>query len=188
MPVASVRCALVVPIAATLALVACGTGQQLAAGPVLGYVGGRGWSAGWEAGGGPMTTPTGGQDPVPSIGSLLAHFDVGMSWRPGPPGAIARERITYAAWEPWLLLGGTLGVAHSSGDGDIHALAGVWEVAPYVFGSPGRSSPLSSCSPCYTVSLAIGWRWAGTGEFYLAPKLGILNDTTVPWPFQSYAD
>jgi hypothetical protein len=177
----------ILPIAATLALAACGTGQQLAAGPVLGYVGGRGWSAGWEAGGGPMSTTTNG-DPVPNAGLLLARAAIGMSWRPGTPATEARERITYLAWEPWFVVGGNLGVAHASGDGSFQRLVGVWEAAPWVVGAPRRSSPLYSCSPCYTVSLAIGWRWSGAGELYLAPKVGILNDTKMPWPFQTYAD
>ena len=135
-----------------------------------------------------MTTQQSG-DPGPTVASLLARFDVGMSWRPGAPGKDEREWLTYAAWEPWLLLGGTLGVAHASRDGSLHPLVGAWEGIPWVIGAPKRSSfPLFECSPCYTISLAIGWRWAGTGEFYLAPKLGILNDTKMPWPFQTYAD
>jgi len=174
-------------VAATLTPGACGTGEQLAAGPVVGYVQGRGWSGGWEAGGGPMSTATNG-DPVPELALMFARATVGMSWRPGVPGTEERERITYAAWEPWLLVGGTLGVAHHSGDGSLQRLVGVWEAAPWVFGAPRRSSPLYSCSPCYTVSLAIGWRWSGTGEFYLAPKLGILNGMKMPYPFQTYAD
>ena len=173
--------------AAALVPLACGAGQQLAAGPVVGNVNGRGWSAGWEAVGGPMTTATNG-DPSPDIGSLLARAAVGMSWRPGAPGMQETERVTYMAWEPWFLLGGTFGLAHSSQDGSLRRLVGLWEVAPWVIGAPRRSNPVHSCSPCYTVSLAIGWRWSGPREFYLAPKFGILNGTAMPWPFQTYAD
>lgn len=46
------------------ALVGCGMGEQLAAGPVVGWVRGRGLSTGWEVGGGPMTTSSGGGDPL----------------------------------------------------------------------------------------------------------------------------
>jgi hypothetical protein len=186
------RCqsASVIPIAAMLVLSACGTGEQLAAGPVVGYVRGRGWSAGWEAGGGPMETPSAGTDPVPTDSSLFSHFNVGMSWRPGASGTEGRERVTYAAWEPWLLLGGTFGVAHSSADGNFRPLLGVWEAAPYVHAirATDTNQALWSCSPCYTISLAIGWRWAGSGEFYVAPKFGILNGVKMPYPFQKYHD
>jgi len=81
---------------------------------VLGYVSGRGLSTGWEAGGGPMTT-TGNGDAVPYDGSLLTRFSVGMSWRPsGVDGTGAHEKLTYAAWEAWFLVGGTFGVARAS--------------------------------------------------------------------------
>lgn len=111
-----------------------------------------------------------------------------MSWRPPRAGDSARERIVYAAWEPWLLVGGTAGVRDSSADG-VHALLGFWEAAPYVVGAFKReSSPLYRCTPCATFSLAIGWRFDGTGEFYVAPKVGFLNGMYMPYPFQSYAD
>ncbi len=129
-----------------------------------------------------MSTETNG-DPVPTTASLFTHFTGGMSWRPGLAGADARERVTYLAWEPWFLLGGTFGVAHSSTDEGLRPLLGWWEAAPYVLGSGKREFPLYECSPCYTVSLAIGWRWDGAGEFYLSPKLGILNHVSMPWPF-----
>ena len=91
---------------------------------------------------------------------------------------LGSERLSYVAWEPWLLAGGTLGVAHSSATADVNTMGGVWEGAPWTFGAPKQ------CSPCYTISLAIGWRWSGTGEFYLAPKLGILNGTAMPFLYQ----
>ena len=167
-----------------LALAGCGTGQQLAAGPVVGYVVGRGWSAGWEASGGPMSTNL----EAVTFPSVLTHFSVGMSWRPGPSGTIGSERLSYAAWEPWFVLGGTLGIAHSSADGEFRSIFGLWEAAPWIFGAPIRSDPLKRCSPCFTVSLAVGWRWSGSGEFYMSPKLGILNGMAMPWPYQTYAD
>jgi len=178
-------------VSATVALLlgACGTGQQLATGPVFGYASGRGASIGWEAGGGPMWTAYSGYEATPSLASLLARFNAGVSWRPTSQGSQGHERITYAVWEPWFLLGGTLGVAHSSEGSSVGPMFGVWEAAPYILGSPIRRNPLSTCSPCYTVSLAFGWRWSsGTGEFYLAPKFGILNDVAMPFPFQRYAD
>jgi hypothetical protein len=176
--------------AASLTSAACGTGQQLAAGPTLGYVAGRGWSAGWEAGGGPWTAPSDGDDPGPTVTSLVSHVSVGMSWRPVAPWSAEHERLTYAAWEPWFLVGGTAGVAHSSADGNLHPLLGMWEAIPFVAGGFERHAPLVKCSPCLTASLAFGWRWGGGGygELYLSPKLGILNDVTRPFPFQTFAD
>jgi hypothetical protein len=179
----------VVFIATALTWSGCGgVGQQIAAGPVLGYASGRGMSAGWEAGGGPFTT-TGNGDAVPTDGSLVGRFSLGMSWRASHDGAGAGERLTYAAWEPWFLVGGTFGAAHSSSSHAVQPLLGIWEAAPYVFGGTSQGfSPLPRCSPCFTISLAIGWRWSGAGEFYLSPKVGILNDTTKPFPFSRYPD
>jgi len=174
-------------LALAVLVMGCGVGQQIAAGPVVGWVSGRGWSAGWEAGGGPMTTSDGGGDPAISPASLLARFNVGMSWRPPLAAGNARERVTYAVWEPWLLVGGTLGVRTSSSDGP-HAVLGLWEAVPYVVGAFKRETLLYRCSPCATLSLAFGWRFDGSGEFYLAPKVGLLNGTDMPFPFQSYAD
>jgi len=69
-------------------------------------------------------------DPAPSGASLIAHFNAGISWRPGLPGTVGRDRVIYGAFEPWVLAGGgTIGVAHSSGDGQLHPLLGVWEAA-----------------------------------------------------------
>jgi len=175
------------PLVAAVLVMGWGMGQQIAAGPVVGWVSGRGWSAGWEAGGGPMTTTSGGGDPVVSTASLLARASVGTSWRPPLAGGDTRERVTYAAWEPWLLVGGTLGVLTSSSDG-VHPVFGLWEGLPFVLGAFKRESVLYRCSPCATFSLAFGWRFDGNGELYLAPKVGILNGTDMPYPFQSYAD
>jgi hypothetical protein len=62
-------------------------------------------------------------------------------------------------------------------------LLGVWEGIPYIVGGSRLESAPVRCSPCYTVSLSLGWRWGGDGEFYLSPKFGILNDVWKPFPF-----
>jgi hypothetical protein len=162
----------------------CG-GQQIAAGPVIGYVRGRGFSAGWEAGGGPMHTKSSYQLQVETY-ELFLRASGGMSWRPGPVGSAEHERITYLAWEPWFVVGGTMGLYHSSASAKVGGLVGAWEAAPWVIGARGHApvSDYTHCSPCYTVSLALGWRWSGASEFYLAPKLGILNGTLMPFPYQ----
>jgi len=169
---------------------ACG-GQQIAAGPVIGYVQGRGFSAGWEAGGGPMrASAKNSSAPEVPTQDLFLRASGGMSWRPGPAGSAEYDRITYLAWEPWLVVGGTMGLYHSSASTRFDFLPGAWEAAPWVIGAPRRnlSTDFRYCSPCYTVSLALGWRWSGASEFYLTPKLGILNGTLMPFPYQDYAD
>lgn len=179
------------PLAAALAAllpVACGTGQQVAAGPIFAYVVGRGGAFGWEAGGAPITVRTGAADPVPGSELILARFSTGMTWRRQAAGAAGFERISYVAWEPWFWLGGTLGVAHSSADGRIRPLLGAWEAVPWVFGGSPTNGMFLRCAPCFTISLSIGWRWGGAGEFFMSPKVGVLNDVTKPFPFQQYAD
>jgi len=158
---------------------------QAAAGPVVGYVKGRGASLGWEAGGGPMKTEESNYRTTLEFPSLIARFNLGMSWRPS-----ARELVSYAAWEPWLLVGGTLGAAYSTADRQVGALGGLWEAAP-VSVSQHRAGDLPTspgCVPCYTVTVAIGWRWARGGEVYLAPKVGILDGINKPWPFSGTSD
>jgi hypothetical protein len=73
-----------------------------------------------------------------------------------------------------------LGLARSSTQPTLVPVLGVWEAAPYVAGGqPGAILP--RCSPCLTLSIALGWRWAaGAGEFYLTPKIGFLSGTTKP--------
>jgi len=57
-----------------------------------------------------------------------------------------------------------------------------------VLGAFKRATPLYRCSPCTTFSVAVGWRFDGAGEIYVAPKVGLLNGMNMPFPFQSYAD
>jgi hypothetical protein len=176
-------------IAAPLAASACGVGQQLAAGPVIGYTFGRGASMGWEASGGPFTTTgNSASDHPPSMSSGFTRFSTGMSWRSAGV-ADTRERISYLAWEPWFLVGGTAGVASSSTEHAWKPMLGVWEGAPYVFGGQSDGGLLvPHCGPCWTISVAVGWRWAGAGEVYLAPKFGVLNDEAKPYPFTHVPD
>jgi hypothetical protein len=171
--------------ATAFAAAACGSGVQAAAGPVVGYVKGRGASLGWEAGGGPMKTEVHGYAPELQFPSLIARVNLGMSWRPS-----ARELVSYAAWEPWYLVGGTLGAAYSTADRQVGLLAGVWEaLPPWVWHPSSVAVPTSpNCSPCYTVTVAFGWRWSRGGEFYLAPKFGVLDGIDKPWPLVSRAD
>jgi hypothetical protein len=65
---------------------------------------------------------------------------------------------------------------------------GLWEAVPYVVGAFKRQTPLYRCAPCATLSLAFGWRFDGDSELYLAPKVGFLDGTYMPYPFQTYPD
>jgi hypothetical protein len=171
-------------VAVVLAQAACGMGTQLAAGPVVGYVAKKGLSVGWEAGGGPMWEHVSSNATL-EFPSLIARLNAGMSWRPFAP-----ELLSYVAWEPWFLVGGSAGAAYSSADRQVHPLAGVWEAwlpALSQGTDEGWNRP-PACSPCYTFTIALGWRWAAGSEVYLAPKVGFLNGIHKPWPYFSYAD
>ena len=171
-------------VVAVAAQAACGMGTQLAAGPVVGYVAKKGLSAGWEAGGGPPNEHLGTSATL-EFPSLIAHLSAGMSWRPFAP-----ELVSYAAWEPWFFVGGSGGAAYSSADRKVHPLAGVWESSPPAIShgtDEGWNRP-PGCSPCYTFTIALGWRWAAGSEIYLTPKVGILDGIHMPWPYFSYAD
>jgi hypothetical protein len=99
------------------------------------------------------------------------------------------DRISYLAWEPWLFLGGTAGVARSSTEQAWKPLLCVWEGAPYVFGGQDDHRNLVPyCGPCLTLSVALGWRWGGSGELYVTPKVGILNGESKPYPFAHVPD
>lgn len=173
-------------VAAALLLVVagCGMGSQVAAGPVLGHAWGEGVSLGWEAGGGPMKTEVHSSASLTGP-SLIARANGGMSWRPR-----ARNLVSYLAWEPWYLVGGSLGAAYSTGDRKVNPLFGVWEaLPPSIDGERATTNYVPpSCSPCYTVSVPFGWRWSGRNEIYLTPKFGILQGVDVPWPYWTYPD
>src|SRR5579872_6748680 len=176
----------VLVLAIALAAAACGTGTQLGAGPVIGYAFNHGFSAGWEASGGPFTTVGNGDQP-PSTGSLITRFSVGMAWRQSARGPLGLEHLTYAAWEPWFLLGATAGLVKVSSERTLAPMLGIWEAAPLVTGGqPGTFLP--RCSPCLTLSIAVGWRWSGASDIYLTPKIGFIDGATKPWPFSRYPD
>jgi hypothetical protein len=167
---------------------ACASGVQLGAGPVVGYAQGRGFSGGWEASGGPFTT-TGLDDQEPTIGSLVTRFSVGMAWRSNAGGVPGLEHLAYAAWEPWLFVGGTAGLVKVSSEPKLQPMLGLWEAAPYIGGGqPDPHNEIPKCAPCYTLSIAIGWRWSGANEFYLAPKVGFIDGASKPFPFSHYPD
>ena len=138
------------------------TALQGGLGPMVGYVPGRGFSAGWE-GGGAMVHGKNDLD----IPNLYLHFNGGMSWRPGSRSELPSDLLGYLVWEPVLgIVPVTLGYGYSSEEGSRPAV-GAWL---------GALAPVRrSCSEkCLSASVAVGYRWSGVGEFYLAPKLGAM--------------
>jgi hypothetical protein len=57
-----------------------------------------------------------------------------------------------------------------------------------VFGGQNGSDLVLHCRPCFTASVALGWRWGGAGELYLTPKVGVLNGESKPYPFSHVPD
>jgi hypothetical protein len=140
-----------------------GAGHGLGAGPVFAVSSHGTVALGWEAG---------TMMPAP-----LARLSAGGSYRfaRDPKAAIAYH---YVAFEPWLLLGATLGIA--LGDLDRLGLAaGMWE---------GVMVPITKhaevvgdcCTDAWMFSFAFGFRSFGSAsEFYLAPK--IWRYSTLTW-------
>jgi hypothetical protein len=157
-------------------LAGCGGawGPHGSIGPVLGYVPGHGVSAGWELSGGAIR----GANHL----NLLPHFSVGSSWRPPAAAGQAREQLLYVAREPSLAspsfavpAGGTLGLGFGIPGGP-SPLVGTWLGAAIPLPLEDASK---KCSPCFTVSLALGWRWSRAHEFYLTPKVGFIDRITL---------
>jgi len=148
-------------------------GGMGSAGPMVGYVVGRGMSFGWEAGGGALGSPSTLTSSGPHEANLIFHGNMGMSWRPTPQAG-GYEPTLYMAWEPGLgPLGATLGYSYASLDGP-RPLGGGWAAV-------GRPSSLVLCKPCWTASVALGWRWNGVSEFYLTPKIGFIDGVRFSW-------
>lgn len=133
-------------------------GDGLGAGLVFGLDKAGTFSLGWEAGA--MAT-----QPVlkASVGGSYA-----LNAGPGQPGA-----IHYVAFEPWLLLGGTLGAA-LEGIQRVDFMYGVWEGAPITL--KGKLLPdRGTVHPrfAWLLTLTVGCRIFGArpAQFYFAPKL-----------------
>jgi hypothetical protein len=124
-------------------------------GPVVGWVAGEGLSLGWET--------------TYAYEAPLLYVSAGGSYRiEAPDGPRA---VHYLAWEPWALLGGSLGGAVDD-DGRGTVVLGAWEAVPFIVGELQEQSWEVARVPALVVTLAIGWRWmAGTHEIYVAPKL-----------------
>ncbi len=123
-------------------------------GPVVGYAVGSGFTLGWELAG--------------TACLPIAHFVLGGSYRLTPGDGPTMHH--YAAWEPWLIVGGTLGV---SLDDRAHAALAIggWEAVPVLVENIRRQEEHEAV-PAWMVTFAIGIRSLGAGlEIYVAPKL-----------------
>ena len=81
----------------------------------------------------------------------------------------------YLAWEPWVYVGGTLGVAATPGDRPARFLYGIWEGYAQDLGDPFLDSDLDYIDDerlHWILSVSIGWRGVGKAQhFYVSPKI-----------------
>jgi hypothetical protein len=75
--------------------------------------------------------------------------------------------IHYLAYEPWVAVGGTLGIAVA--DAEVRGMYGMWEGFPLPI-LPDEVSGYSH--QAWIITLAFGYRMFGSsGQFYVTPKL-----------------
>jgi hypothetical protein len=132
------------------------SGSGYGFGPVFALSADDTFSMGWELG---------------ASASVLAKASVGGTYYLKP----RRDEpafVHYAAFEPWLLLGGTLGVAVT------HVLEprlayGLWEGIPVPLSGALLDDPDDAGGQTiWMATLTIGWRGFGsTHQFYFTPKL-----------------
>jgi hypothetical protein len=143
---------------------------DLAAGPVIAMRDDGGLALGWELGG------AFGHDLASRV---LSRVNVGGSYAlfgTSNRGAEDLSVVHYVVWEPWFIVGGTLGVAIDKG-ARVHPAFGAWEGFPIPLSTDDE---IDSRSPHRIfLSIAFGFRWWGTdvNEFYLTPKIGLSD-----WP------
>lgn len=136
------------------------SGQGAGFGPVIGLTWHGSFSMGWELSG--------------TLGVPLLHFTAGGSYQVRSSSEDARY-FHYLAWEPWLFVGGTLGLALTE-EPQAKLLYGAWEgwtqdVGDALFEE--NYDFLDDSSRFHWVfSLSVGWRGFGsTQQFYLTPKI-----------------
>lgn len=131
--------------------------QAVGGGPTLGYTIDSGFTLGWEVAGTPGL-----------LYPFLMHVVAGGSYRLTPGDGATFHH--YVAWEPWLGLGATLGVAVDDRWSAAFA-GGVWEAVP-IFVRDIREQEAYEAVPAWMITMAIGVRSLGDGlEIYAAPKL-----------------
>ena len=143
---------------ATPARAASGEGAGL--GPVIGVTWHGSFSVGWELAG--------------SFGPPLFRLAAGGSYQVRSGSEDARY-FHYVAWEPWIFVGGTLGLALTD-EPQPKVLYGAWGGWAQDVGDPlfdGNEDFLDDDTQFHWVfSLSVGWRGLGsTQQFYLTPKI-----------------
>jgi hypothetical protein len=83
-----------------------------------------------------------------------------------------RDTLFYGAAEPGLLLGVTLGLDYEADDAGF--MGGVWLGAP-VYELPNEGIP-ESLDMTPLLSAAIGYRYVHGHEFYLTPKVNLVEN------------
>jgi len=113
-------------------------------------------------------------DPMPLQDSSGAHLLLGFEGGVGAGpervnvGGTARagEHFFYVELDPWLYVGGSLGVGVGGSSG-VHPVLGVWD---------GFPASLPDCNRTdWILTLSAGYRYTGVHELYFAPKLGRAN-------------
>jgi hypothetical protein len=136
-------------------------GDGVGFGPVLAFTWPDGASLGWELSG------------VRGV-NILEHFTLGGSYRliPRSKGLDSSPQTDpayfhYLAWEPWILVGATLGAALTD-QFQPRVAYGIWEGLPISL----DGQLFDDDSLQWVFSIAIGWRGiGGTQQFYVAPKI-----------------
>jgi hypothetical protein len=142
------------------------SGDGVGFGPVLGITTNGSLSLGWELSG--------------SYRLPLVRLALGGSYQLEREGDDPRY-FHYAAWEPWVYVGGTLGAALTDG-GEGRVVYGLWEAYAQDLGDPLFDANYNYLDddegPHWILSLSIGWRGiGGTQQFYFTPKI---------WRFQGW--
>ena len=143
---------------------------NLAAGPVVAIRDDRGLALGWELG------AAFGRG---LVSNALTHVNVGGSYAllgTSNEGAEDLSVVHYLVWEPWFIVGGTLGVAIDTG-ARFHPAFGVWEGLLVELSTDEEVDPYAPHR--IFLSFAFGFRWWGTevSELYFTPKIGLSD-----WP------
>jgi hypothetical protein len=133
-------------------------GEGFGFGLVIGYSDNRSWSVGWEAGA--------------NTGGPLLKLSLGGSYR---VDGESRDplAIHYVAFEPWLIVGGTVGVAVTN-EPEVRVAYGLWEgfAIPLEGDLWGGTAGDDEHPQSLLFTFAFGWRGFGaTQQFYFTPKL-----------------
>ncbi|MEY4544483.1 MAG: hypothetical protein RL685_678 [Pseudomonadota bacterium] len=137
------------------------SGEGAGFGPVIGLTWNGSVSVGWEA--------------SASLGIPLARFAAGGSYQLRSSSSKDARYFHYLAWEPWLFVGATVGLALTD-EPQAKVLYGAWAGWAQDAGDAlfdGNSDFLDDDTRFHWVfSLSVGWRGFGsTQQFYLTPKL-----------------